>query len=192
VFGTERQVRDRLQRFADAGATDLCASVLGLDDDREASRLRTLDVLAALGPKMLELARDNAGGAHPYLANPDHTAVARGVLGDGPLLAPEQPVVLDTDATTARAVARAHMAGYLALPNYRNNLLRLGFTEDDVDHGGSDRLVDGVVAWGSVEAIAARVHAHRDAGADHVCIQVLGDPTSFPRAAWRALAPALT
>ncbi|HZN15529.1 MAG TPA: LLM class F420-dependent oxidoreductase [Acidimicrobiales bacterium] len=149
-------------------------------------------VLAALGPKMLELARDRAGGAHPYLANAEHTAVARGVLGAGPLLAPEQPVVLDADPDRARAAGRAHMAGYLGLPNYRNNLLRLGFTDDDVNGGGSDRLVDSVVAWGDVDAIASRVQDHRDAGADHVCVQVLGDPMSFPRDAWRELAPALT
>jgi probable F420-dependent oxidoreductase len=149
-------------------------------------------VLAALGPRMLQLARDRTAGAHPYLANPDHTAMARSELGAEPLLAPEQPIVLDSDPSTARATARAHLAGYLALPNYRNNLLRIGFSEGDVSDGGTDRLVDGVVAWGDSGAIARRVQAHRDAGADHVCIQVLGvDPRQFPRQQWRDLAAAV-
>ena len=148
-------------------------------------------VLAALGPKMLELARERAGGAHPYLANPDHTARARAVLGPDPLLAPEQPVVLETDATAARATARTHLATYLTLPNYVNNLQRLGLTDDDVADGGSDRLVDTIVAWGDEAAIAKRVQAHRDAGADHVCIQVLTGDMSLPREQWRRLAPAL-
>jgi probable F420-dependent oxidoreductase len=149
-------------------------------------------VLAALGPKMLELARDRAGGAHPYLANPDHTRFARDVLGDGPLLAPEQPVVLRRDPDDARAIARTHLAGYLKLPNYVNNLFRIGFTEDDVRDGGSNGLVDAIVAWGDEQAIAARVQAHRDAGADHVCIQVLtGDRGDFPIEEWTRLAEVL-
>ncbi len=149
-------------------------------------------VLAALGPKMLGLARDRAGGAHPYLANPQHTAVAREVLGVGPLLAPEQPIVLDSDATAARQIARTHLATYLGLPNYVNNLLRLGHTEADVADGGSDRLVDSIVAWGDEDAIVARVQEHRDAGADHVCVQVLSpEPMSLALDQWRRLAPAL-
>jgi probable F420-dependent oxidoreductase len=150
-------------------------------------------VLAALGPKMLGLARDRAGGAHPYLVTPEHTAVARAELGDGPLLAPEQHVVLETDGDKARAVAREGLTVYLQLPNYVNNWRRLGFTEDDFADGGSDRLVDHVVVWGDEAAIAARVQAHFDAGADHVCIQTItgADRTDFPRAEWRALAPAL-
>jgi probable F420-dependent oxidoreductase len=115
--------------------------------------------------------------------------VAREVLGPDALLAPEQPVVLETDAAKARQTARVHLATYLGLPNYVNNLLRLGLTEDDVANGGSDRLVDSIVAWGDEETIAARVRAHRDAGADHVCVQVLtGDVTAFPRDQWRRLA----
>jgi probable F420-dependent oxidoreductase len=150
-------------------------------------------VLAALGPRMLELARTRAAGAHPYLAGPENTARARASLGAGPLLAPEQPVVLETDLAKAREIARQHLSGYLRLPNYVNNLLRGGFTDDDVAGGGSDRLVDAVVACGDEGTIARRVQEHRDAGADHVCIQVLtGDGLSLPRAAWRALAPALT
>ena len=150
-------------------------------------------VLAALGPKMLELARDHARGAHPYLANPDHTRFAREVLGEGPLLLPEQPVVLETDPETARAIGREHLSVYLQLPNYVNNLKRIGFTDDDVSNGGSDRLIDGVVAWGDEAAIAKRVSAHFDAGADHVCVQVATGSRDggMPLAAWRALAPAL-
>jgi probable F420-dependent oxidoreductase len=150
-------------------------------------------VLAALGPKMLGLARDRAGGAHPYLVTPEHTEVARRELGNGPLLAPEQHVVLETDATRARAVAREGLATYLQLPNYVNNWRRLGFTEDDFADGGSDRLIDALVVWGDEDAIAARVQEHRDAGADHVCVQAVtgAERTDFPRAEWQALAPAL-
>jgi probable F420-dependent oxidoreductase len=150
--------------------------------------------LAALGPKMLELARDRSRGAHPYLANPDHTRFAREVLGDGPLLMPEQPVVLETDPDAARALARAHFTIYLTLPNYVRNLKRIGFTDDDVAGEGSDRLVDGIIAWGDEDAIARRVREHVDAGADHVCIQVIsaGGMQAFPLEQWRALAPALT
>lgn len=150
-------------------------------------------VLAALGPRMLALAASRAAGAHPYLAPPTNTARAREALGQGPLLCPEQPVVLDTDATAAREAARAHLAGYLALPNYANNLRRNGFSDDDLASGGSDLLVDTLVAWGDEATIAARVAEHRDAGADHVCVQVLGGPhTGLPREGWRRLAPVLT
>jgi probable F420-dependent oxidoreductase len=149
-------------------------------------------VLAALGPRMLDLARDRTAGAHPYFVTPEHTRVARDRLGPGPLLAPEQAVVLDTDRTRARETARAHVSRYLELPNYTNNLRRLGFTDGDLAGTGSDRLVDAVVAQGDAEAIGARVREHREAGADHVCLQVLGGSDSnLPRAAWRALAQAL-
>jgi probable F420-dependent oxidoreductase len=134
-------------------------------------------VLAALGPRMLELAAERAWGAHPYFTPVEHTAFARRTLGDGPLLAPEQGFLLNTDPAEARAAARTHMGYYLALDNYRNNLLRLGFSEEDVASEGSDRLVDAIVAWGDVEAVTAGVKAHLDAGADHVCVQALGpDP----------------
>ena len=150
-------------------------------------------VLAALGPKMLGLARDRAAGAHPYLVTPEHTAVARAELGEGPLLAPEQHVVLETDGDKARAVAREGLSVYLQLPNYVNNWRRLGFGEDDFADGGSDRLVDHVVVWGDEATIAARIQAHFDAGADHVCVQAVtgAERTDFPRPEWRALAPAL-
>ncbi|HEX3839791.1 MAG TPA: LLM class F420-dependent oxidoreductase [Acidimicrobiales bacterium] len=146
-------------------------------------------VLAALGPKMLELARDRTAGAHPYLTTPDHTRHARTVLGEGPRLAPEQMVVVDTDPTRAREVARKTLALYLQLPNYTNNMLRYGFTEADLADGGSDRLIDGHVAWGDPAAIAVRIREHLDAGADHVCIQVLtGSRATYPVDQWRELA----
>ncbi|MGH9097295.1 MAG: TIGR03620 family F420-dependent LLM class oxidoreductase, partial [Acidimicrobiales bacterium] len=149
-------------------------------------------VLAALGPKMLELARDRSAGAHPYLTTPEHTRRARSILGEGRLLAPEQMVVMESDPSTARAVARDSLAIYLQLPNYTNNMLRFGFTQADLVDGGSDRLIDGHVAWGGVEAIAGRIREHLDAGADHVCIQVLtGSPDGYPLAEWRQLAAVL-
>ncbi|MGH9272647.1 MAG: LLM class F420-dependent oxidoreductase [Ilumatobacteraceae bacterium] len=149
-------------------------------------------VIAALGPKMLELAHRRTAGTHPYLVTPEHTATAREVLGAGPVVAVEQGVVLETDADSARANARQHLATYLALPNYSNNWKRIGFTDDDLADGGSDRLVDALYVWGDESTIAARVQEHRDAGADHVCVQVVtADPRAMPRAEWRALAPAL-
>jgi len=161
----------------------------------DASNAEPKRVLAALGPKMLRLAAERAAGAHPYFVPVDHTAIARETLGAGPLLCVEQAAVLSTEPDVARAAARAHMAIYLTLPNYTNNLRRLGFGDEDFANGGSDRLVDALVAWGDVDAIAARVRAQQQAGADHVCIQVLGTAPDQVRQApleeWRTLAPAL-
>jgi len=149
-------------------------------------------VIGALHPKMLRLAAERTDGAHPYFVTPEHTARAREILGRGPWLCPEQAVCLATEPSAARAIARQHMATYLPLPNYARNLLSLGFGEADLADGGSDRLCDAIVAWGGVDAIRARVRAHHDAGADHVCIQVLdADPRALPMDAWRTLAPAL-
>jgi probable F420-dependent oxidoreductase len=148
-------------------------------------------VLAALGPKMLELARDRTAGAHPYFVPPSHTARAREILGPQPLLAPEQVVVLETDPTRAREIGRRHMAVYLTLPNYVNNLRTLGYDDADFDRGGSDRLVDAIVAWGDEEAIAARVREHLDAGADHVAIQAYADDAGASLGQLERLAPAL-
>ena len=149
-------------------------------------------VLAALHPKSLALARERAWGSHPKFVTPEHTARARARLGSGSLLAPEQAVVLDTDPSSARAIARTHMTTYLGLPNYVRNLRALGFGDADLAEGGSDRLVDAIVAWGTVEAIAARVRAHHEAGADHVCLQVLTpNPAEAPIREWRTLAAAL-
>jgi probable F420-dependent oxidoreductase len=132
-------------------------------------------VLAALGPRMLELAGTRARGALPYFVPVEHTAFARDVLGPGPLLAPEQAIVLEPDPHRARDVARRHMTTYLGLSNYTNNLRRFGFTDDDLAAEGSDRLVDAVIAWGDASAIADRVRSHLDAGADHVALQLLRD-----------------
>jgi probable F420-dependent oxidoreductase len=141
---------------------------------------------------MLELSATRANGSHPYFTTPDHTQIARDVMGADALLAPEQMVVLETDPTEARRIARAGMKIYLGLPNYYNNLARLGFDESDWTNGGSDRLVDAIVAWGTEDQIAARVAQHHAAGADHVCVQVLtSDPASLPVEQWRILAPVL-
>lgn len=150
-------------------------------------------VLAALGPKMLELAATSASGAHPYFATPEHTARARTILGEGALLAPEQMVVLETDPEVARTTARSRMAVYLRAPNYLNNLRSLGFDDSDwTDYRRpSNRLVDAIVAWGSPEKIAARVAEHRVAGADHVAVQVLRADTALPLSEWRTLAGVL-
>ncbi|MGV0848685.1 LLM class F420-dependent oxidoreductase [Mycolicibacterium phlei] len=149
-------------------------------------------VLAALGPKMLELAATRSRGAHPYLVTPDHTRFAREQLGTGPLLLPEQTVLLTTDRDEARGIGTDWLKSYLALPNYRNNLLRTGFSEDDVD-SVSDRLFDAIIAWGDEDTVLRRVREHLDAGADHVCVQVLtADPREFPHEQWRRLADALT
>jgi probable F420-dependent oxidoreductase len=139
-------------------------------------------VLAALGPRMLALAAERTDGAHPYNVTPEHTKMARETLGAGKLLAVEQKAVLTTDAAKAREIARKALAIYLTLPNYVNNWKRLGFTEFS-----SDQFVDALVAWGDEAAIKRRVEAHLDAGADHVCVQVLDDVL----ATWRRLAPAL-
>jgi probable F420-dependent oxidoreductase len=148
-------------------------------------------LLAALGPKMLELAATQANGAHPYFTTPEHTAIARETMGPDALLAPEQMVVLSTDADEARRIGRAGMKIYLGLPNYWNNLVRLGFTDADRENGGSDRLVDAIVAWGTPDQIAERVAQHHAAGADHVCVQVLQDGTAMPEQQWRDLAKVL-
>jgi len=128
-------------------------------------------VLAALRDRMLALAAERTRGAHPYFVPPEHTAHAREVLGPDAWLCPEQMVLRETDPAKARAVARANMKVYVGLPNYQNNLRQFGFDDADFADGGSDRLVDAIVAWGDEEAIAERIRAHHDAGADHVCIQ---------------------
>ena len=150
--------------------------------------------LAALRPKMLELSRDRTLGAHPYLVTPEHTAMARKVLGPDALLAPEQGVILDTNPETARAAARVVIGHYGRLPNYVNSWLALGFSQEDID-SASNRLVDALFAWGSPAQIAARVQEHLAAGADHVCVQLITGaerPTvSAARPGWRTLAAAL-
>ena len=154
-------------------------------------------ILAALGPRALELAAARSAGAHPYLVTPEYTRQARAALGSGPLLAVEQKLVLETEPARAREIARARLAQYLELPNYTNSFLRQGFSTDDFGHGGSDRLVDALIGWGDTEALLERIAAHHAAGADHVAIQVLdsSDPNAphagaLPRTTWRQLAGA--
>jgi probable F420-dependent oxidoreductase len=146
--------------------------------------------LAALGPKMLDLAGERTAGTHPYFITVDHTRFARERLGAGKLVAPEVACVVETDPQRARAVARGYAKLYLGLRNYTRNLLDFGFTERDLADGGSDRLIDAVIPHGSAEQIAEVVHAHLDAGADHVCLQPLGEH-GIPRQSWTALAGAL-
>ncbi|MCH2172449.1 TIGR03620 family F420-dependent LLM class oxidoreductase [Myxococcota bacterium] len=150
-------------------------------------------VLAALGPLMLKLASERTLGAHPYFAPPENTARSREIMGDTAWLCPEQKLLLETDPERARARARMAMAGPLTMPNYRRNLMRCGFTEDELDGGGSDRVVDAVVAWGDLDTLVQRVQDHLDAGASHVCIQPLDadSPTRPSLELLEALAPRL-
>jgi probable F420-dependent oxidoreductase len=149
-------------------------------------------LLAALGPKMLELSRDLADGANPYLVTPQHTAEAREILGERPLLVVEQPIALTNEREEALRLARSHLSRYLKLPNYRNSWLRQGFKDEDLSGVGSERLAEGMVAWGSEGDIRERVHEHLSAGADQVCVQVVTDgPLGSLREQWRSLAPAL-
>jgi probable F420-dependent oxidoreductase len=146
--------------------------------------------LAALGPKMLDLAGERTLGTHPYFVPPAHTRFARERLGEGKLVAPELACVLDTDPERARATARQYAKLYLGLTNYTSNLLRFGFTEADIADGGSDRLIDTIVPQGDAARIAAAIQAHLDAGADHVCPQTVG-VRGVPEQEWTALARAL-
>jgi probable F420-dependent oxidoreductase len=148
-------------------------------------------IIAALGPRALRLAADRSAGTHPYFTPPEHTRTTRELLGPDAIVAPEQMVVLETDADRARAVARPVVDRYLHLPNYTNNLQRLGFTPDEFENGGSDRVVDAIVAWGDEHKVLQRVREHHAAGADHVCIQVLtSEPSKLPMDGWRRLAQA--
>jgi probable F420-dependent oxidoreductase len=149
-------------------------------------------ILAGYGPKMLELARDRAAGAHTYHVNVDHTARARETLGPDAFLGVEHAVLFETDPGKARETAREHMHTYLHTPYNLAKFRRLGYTEDEVAHGGSDRLIDDLVFWGDLDTIAGKLRAHVAAGADHVGVQVIGIPpgdSALPF--WRRLAPAL-
>jgi probable F420-dependent oxidoreductase len=150
-------------------------------------------VLAALGQRMLELAARRAAGAHPYFVPVEHTARARAILGPAPLLAPEVAVVLETDPVAARALAREYARVYLGLPNYTQNLRTFGYGDEDIDGGGSDRLIDAVIPWGDASTIADRILEHHDAGADHVCLQVISATgrDGFPLAEYTELAGTL-
>ena len=145
-----------------------------------------LTLIAALGPKMLELAKTHTQGAHPYFTGPSHTKMARDILGKGPLLCVEQKVILETDADKARELARSVAKIYNRLPNYRNNWLRIGLTDNDIDNL-SDRFIDETLAWGDVDAIRERIGAHMQAGADHVCIQPINTNGVFGDLHWECL-----
>lgn len=145
-------------------------------------------VMAALGPKMTELAGRRTAGVHPFMVTPEYSAAVREQLGDGPLIAPYQAVVLERDPAKARAAARDFLGAFLGMDHYARSLRRQGFTEDDLAGGGSDLLIDSVVAWGDAEAVGRRVHAHHQAGADHVCLHVVGSGTAMPLPEWRELA----
>jgi probable F420-dependent oxidoreductase len=191
--------------YTELELTDPGRFVVGLGGAHGPNPLRTLNayldaleavpptsrVMAALGPRMLALARDRAAGAFPVLVTPDYTAWARSVLGHDTTLAVDQIVVLETDASHARRIARGPVGQLASLPSYTENLHRMSFTDDEIT-GLSDRLVDGVVAWGDVDAITARVSEHEKAGADHVALIVTTDsPDRVPVDEWRQLASAL-
>ena len=179
--GRYRKPLEHMRAYLDA--MDKAPYVGPNRDDPPAPR-----VLAALGPQMLELAAGRSLGAHPYFVPIEHTALARAALGPEPLLAVEQAFVLETDAAKARSAGRRHTKYYLRLDNYRNNLRRLGWSDEDLTGEGSDRLVDAIVAWGDERAIGERVAAHHARGADHVCLQPLGADEAGQL---RRLAPAL-
>jgi probable F420-dependent oxidoreductase len=162
-----------------------------LDDLDDAGLAASQRVIAALGPRMLDVARERSLGTHPYLVTPEHSARARAALGPDALVAPAHVAVMTSDRDRARAIGRAHLTTpYTSLPNYRNTWRSLGFDETDLD--GSDRLVDALVLSGGAEQVAAGLRAHLDAGADHVAVQLRDDgDAGFPRAAWRELAAAL-
>jgi probable F420-dependent oxidoreductase len=145
-----------------------------------------LTLIAALGPKMIELAKTHTQGAHPYFTGPSHTKMAREILGEGPLLCVEQKVILETDPQKARDLARPVASIYNRLPNYRNNWLRMGLSEDDIDNL-SDRFIDETFAWGDVDALKARIAEHMDAGADHVCIQPINPNGKIGELHWECL-----
>jgi probable F420-dependent oxidoreductase len=148
-------------------------------------------ILAALGRNMLGLAAERSLGAHPYFSTVEHTAFARAILGPSPILAPEVAVVVSSDPAEARGLARRYMELYMSAPNYVNNLLSLGWTTEDFENGGSDAFVDALIPWGDVESIAERLEEHREAGADHVCVQIVTETGMFPLADYRELAIAL-
>jgi len=188
VLGVGAGHREATEQYANPYQT-LAAYVVALRTNHvPAERI----VLAALGPKVLKLAGERTAGAIPYLVPPEHTSRAREILGPGPLLAPEHKVVLDADIARARDLGRRRVRSpYLGLVNYTSNLRRLGFSEDDLSDDGSDALIDAVVARGTASEVAARLNDHLNAGADHVCIQLLTQADASPMPGYAELAGAL-
>jgi probable F420-dependent oxidoreductase len=188
VLGVGAGHREATQQYAKPYETLAAYVDTLLGDGVPADRL----VVAALGPKVLRLAGERTAGAIPYLVPPEHTRQARELLGPGPLLAPEHKAVLDTDTARARALGRDRVrTPYLGLANYTGNLRRLGWGEADLAGGGSDALVDALVAQGGADQVASRLSAHLDAGADHVAVQLLTPPDADPVPGYRELAAAL-
>jgi probable F420-dependent oxidoreductase len=148
-------------------------------------------LLGAMGPRMVTLAAERTAGIHPFLVTPQYSANQRAVIGPEPLIAPHQAIVLDTDPDRARTAARAGVGMFIGFPAYRNNLRRLGYSDSDLIPGGSDRLIDGLVAWGGIDDICRRLREHLDAGADHVAVHVLG-AEGIPLAEWREVASVVT
>ena len=146
-------------------------------------------LMAALGPRMVELAGRRTAGVHPFAITPEYSAATRELLGPDALLAPHQAVILESNADTARSIARGFISTFVRLNHYARSLHRQGFEEEDLAHGGSDRLVDALIAWGDLDVIEKRIQAHHDAGADHVCLHVISSQPNLPVAAWRRLAP---
>ena len=144
-------------------------------------------VIAALGPRMLELAATEVDGAHPYFTSPSHTKMARDIMGPDAWLCVEQKVIMETDSEKARAAARRAASTYQGLPNYRNNWLRMGLNESDINDAGSDRFIDATFAWGDKEAIQERIHEHMQAGANHVCVQPIRSDGNIQQPDWGAL-----
>ncbi|GAA0455060.1 LLM class F420-dependent oxidoreductase [Paractinoplanes deccanensis] len=188
---TPQELSDRFRPYGERVRVGL--GVGSRDGDPFAAMNKYLDelerpawVLGALGPRMVDLAVARTSGWHPFLVTPSYVARERARAGNGPIIAPHQAVVLTSDPAEARAAARAEIGMFIGFPAYRNNLRRLGFTDDDLVPGGSDRLIDALVAHGSADDIARRVRDHLDAGADHVALHVLGS-RSLPLAQWREL-----
>lgn len=152
-----------------------------------APEVKPATVIAALGPKMLQLSRDACDGAHPYFSSPDHTAMASEILGPDKMLCVEQKIILEEDPAKARDLARPVAQMYLGLPNYRNNWLRMGLDEADLENGGSDKFIDATFAWGSLAKIRERLEEHYAAGATHVCIQPVNPSGQMGDLHWQAL-----
>jgi probable F420-dependent oxidoreductase len=173
--------------------TPLTAMTRYLDElDAASPTLASGDrILGALGPRMVALAGERTAGIHPFLVTPESNSTNRQILGPDALIAPHQAVVLETDPAKARAIARRGIGMFIGFPSYQANLRRLGFGDDDLIPGGSDRLIDATVAWGSVDDIGRRVQEHWEAGADHVALQVLSADRGLPRSEWRELSALL-
>jgi probable F420-dependent oxidoreductase len=162
---------------------------LDLLDTPQATVPREERLIGALGPRMVELGARRTAGVHPFAVTPEHSATLRELLGPHALLAPHQAVILETNAETARSIARGFISTFVTMDHYARSLHSQGFLDADLAHGGSDRLVDALIAWGDVDVIAKRIQAHHDAGADHVGLHVISSQPGLPVSTWRRLSP---